>query len=141
MDPIDDVDVAAAFDAFPQDARARLLRLRALILETAAAIEGVGPLEETLKWGEPAYLTSTSGTGTTVRLGWKSARPDRVALFVNCQTTLVDTYRTLHPELTYEGDRAISFAIDAPLPEDAVAHCVALALTYHRDRAKRSLAR
>ena len=31
--------------------------LRQLIFETAAATEVVGELEETLKWGEPSYLT------------------------------------------------------------------------------------
>ncbi|MEE4302146.1 MAG: DUF1801 domain-containing protein [Pseudomonadales bacterium] len=134
MHLIDDAAVAAAFDAFPDEARARLLELRALILDTAASIDGVGPLEETLRWGEPAYLTSTSGAGTTVRLGWKAARPDRGALLVNCRTTLIDTFRTLHPELAYEGNRAISFAIDAPLPEEALARCLTLALTYHRRR-------
>ena len=134
----DDPDVAAVYAAYPPEARRHLQRLRTLVLEVAEATDGVGPLEETLKWGEPAYLTAASGTGTTIRLGWKAARPDRVALYVNCQTTLVDTYRTLHPELSYEGSRAISFALDAPLPEEAVADCVSLALTYRRDRRGRA---
>ena len=45
--------VEAVFDAYPEPARGRLMALRRLILETAAATEGVGPLEETLKWGQP----------------------------------------------------------------------------------------
>jgi hypothetical protein len=34
------------------------MRLRQLILDTAARLD-VGPLEETLRWGEPAYVTTT----------------------------------------------------------------------------------
>ena len=46
--------VAAAVDAFPAAVRRRLLQVRRLIFETSAALDGVGPLTETLKWGEPA---------------------------------------------------------------------------------------
>ncbi len=63
-------DVAAVFAGFPERVRRRLLEVRDLIFETAADIEGVGPLTETLKWGEPAYLTGATGSGTTIRLGW-----------------------------------------------------------------------
>jgi hypothetical protein len=31
------------------------LALRELVLQVAATTEGVGELEESLKWGEPAY--------------------------------------------------------------------------------------
>ena len=64
--------VAAAYRSFPPAARRCLERIRALIFETAAALDGVGPITETLKWGEPAYLTERSRSGTTVRLGWKA---------------------------------------------------------------------
>ena len=56
-------DVAAAFAAFPEHVRARLLEARDLIFATAASMEGVGPLKETLKWGEPAYLSSDAQEG------------------------------------------------------------------------------
>jgi hypothetical protein len=46
-------DVAAAFAAFPERVRARLLEARDLVFETAANIQGVGPLTETLKWASP----------------------------------------------------------------------------------------
>jgi hypothetical protein len=44
-----DAAVAAVFETYPAAMRARLLRLRELIIETAAATMGVGALEETLK--------------------------------------------------------------------------------------------
>ena len=37
--------------------RKKLLHLRQIILDTASETEGVNELEETLKWGEPSYLT------------------------------------------------------------------------------------
>ena len=86
-------DVAAAFSAFPAGVRARLLEVRDLIFETAAAIEGVGPLTETLKWGEPAYLTQATGSGSTVRLGRSRSSERECAVLFNCRTTLVDDFR------------------------------------------------
>ena len=69
MDTIENADVQQAFHEFPPEIRTKLLALRKLILDTAASIEGVGPIEETLKWGQPAYLTSQSKSGSTIRLG------------------------------------------------------------------------
>ena len=40
----DNPDVAAVFDSYPKDVRNPLLRLRQLILETAASTDGVGVL-------------------------------------------------------------------------------------------------
>ena len=71
-------DVAAAFSAFPERIRARLLEARDLIFEIAAGIEGVGPLTETLKWGEPAYLTEATGSGSTHSTGLVSILGARV---------------------------------------------------------------
>ncbi len=74
--PIMNPDVAAVFNAYPPKFRRGLLALRDLILETAEATEGVGEIQETLKWGEPAYLPVKRGIGTTIRIGWKkSVRP------------------------------------------------------------------
>jgi len=131
---IDAEDVANAFASVPPRARKRLLELRALLFEVATETSDVGPLEETLKWGEPAYLTSVSGSGTTVRLGWNEKAPERVAVLVHCQTTLVDTFRTLHPELCHAGNRAIHLDVQAPIPKAALRRCLTLALTYKRDR-------
>lgn len=133
MQAITNPAVAAAFAACPAPVRRELLALRGLILQTAADTPGVGVLEETLKWGEPAYLTTRSGSGSTVRIAWKPRAPQQYAMYFNCQTTLVDTFRTLFPgEFRFEGNRAIVFQVGAPVPRDALAVCVAAALTYHR---------
>lgn len=107
------------------------MTLRGLIFDTAEVAE-VGPLTETLKWGQPAYLTQASKAGTTIRLGWKAATPDRYALYVHCQTQLIDSFRTRFPELEFEGNRAILFDVNVRLPTPEVAECITAALTYHR---------
>ena len=131
--PIQNPSVAEVFAGYPVAVRSRLLALRTLILETAAATHGVGALEETLKWGEPAYLTTQSRSGSTIRLGWKASAPTKYAMYFNCQTSLLDTFRTHFPTaLRYDGDRAIVFDVQEPVPVDAVSWWVAAALTYHR---------
>jgi len=128
-------DVTAAFDATPPAARERLLQLRALIFETAAATPGVGALTETLKWGEPAYLTEASKSGSTIRLG--VAKDGRCALYLNCKTTLVEEYRAAFSDvLGFEGNRAVLLDPQAGLPRDALAQAIAMALTYHRRKRK-----
>ena len=135
MKPFASPAVAQAFDAYPPNIRRKLLALRALIFKTAAITPGVGKLEETLKWGEPAYLTSQSRSGSTIRLGWPKARPGHYAMYFNCQTNLVETFRTLFPgEFGFEGRRAIVLAEADAVPTDAIAFCIGAALTYHRSR-------
>ncbi len=135
MRSFEDKAVEAVFAGYPVNKRRHLLALRELIFETAAEIDAVGALEETLKWGEPAYLTSQSKSGSTIRIGWKRSHPTKYALYFNCQTTLVDTFRTLFDgELEFEGNRAIVFDDDESMPIDATRQCIAAALTYHRAR-------
>jgi len=123
-------DVRGAFDALPEPQRATLLALRDVVLAAAAETEGVGAIVETLKWGEPSYLPTRPRVGTTVRLGM--TRNGRPAMFVNCQTTLIGTFRDLYGEaFDFEGNRALVIP-EGELPRAALAHCVALALTYHR---------
>jgi hypothetical protein len=133
--PFPSAAVAQAFETFAPPMRKKLLRLRALIFETAAATPGVGELEETLKWGEPAYLTPQSRSGSTLRIGWKKSQPSQYAMYFNCQTTLVDRFRTLFPhDFIFEGNRAIVFQAADAVPTDTLAHCIAAALTYHRSK-------
>ena len=124
-------DVARVFKAYPAPMRRRLMRLRQLIFDTAAGLEGVGRLEETLRWGEPAYVTTTR-SGSTIRIDRVPPGPGRYALFFHCQTNLVATFRELYPaELTYGGNRSILLDAQDEAPEAVLRHCIALALTYH----------
>lgn len=135
MRPFGSAAVARAFDAYPLAARSRLLALRELIFQTAAATEGIGELEETLKWSEPAYLTPQSKSGSTIRIAWKKSKPNQYAMYFNCQTTLVEMFRTsFADDFRFEGNRAIVFDLVDAVPADALGFCIAAALTYHRER-------
>ena len=79
MKPIQNPAVAAKFHNYPPQIRPKLMALRKIILETAANTAEVGEIEETLKWGEPAYLTSQSGSGSTIRIP-ESVSPARKTL-------------------------------------------------------------
>ena len=132
-----DPKVAAAFSSYPKRLRTKLLALRRLILETARATDGVGQLEETLKWGQVSYLTSESKSGSTIRIDQVKSESDRYALYFHCQTGLVETFRQLYPELAYGGNRCILLDASEEMPKDALRHCVALALTYHASKRSR----
>ena len=123
--------VEAVFDAYPKPVKARLLALRRLILDTAKTTKGVGVLEETLKWGQPSYLTPQTKSGSTIRIDQIKPEPGHYAVYFHCQTNLVETFRELYPELRYCGNRSILLDAQDKLPEAALRHCVALALTYH----------
>ena len=124
----------ALFGAYPAPVKAKLLALRRLIFEIAKATKGVGALEETVKWGQPSYLTPETGSGSTVRIDQVKPAADQVALYFHCQTNLVETFRELYPELSYSGNRAILLDVGGKLPEAALRHCIGLALTYHLRR-------
>lgn len=122
--------VAAVFAAYPETVRHKLLALRELIFATAAETDGVGAIEETLKWGQPSYLTTSSRSGSTIRIDRVRAS-DRIALYCHCQTNLISSFRELYPHLEYQDDRALFIDRDPRTEEGALRHCIALALTYH----------
>lgn len=124
-------EVLAAIDAYPPAVRKRLRQLRRIILRTARRLD-IGELVETTKWGEPAYLPGKTRIGTTLRMGTRRGDATSYRLYVHCQTNLIETFKTLFPELAYEGNRAVVFAVEMPPPEDIVALMTEAALTYHR---------
>jgi hypothetical protein len=133
-----DPAVASLFKAYPPAVRARLMALRELVFDTAAVTAGVGRLTETLKWGQPSYLTEESGSGTTVRID-RLKTGDGYAIYFHCQSGLLDHFRALYPDtFTFEGGRALRFGLADRLPVRPLRHCIALALTHHlRKKAKR----
>lgn len=135
MNHFANAEVASIFKTYPDKTRKNLMMLRKLIFDTAAETEGVGELEETLKWGEPAYLTMQSKSGSTIRINSKKADPTQYALYFNCQTDLVDTFRSLFPtDFVYEDNRSIVFNQDDKIPVNALRQCISIALTYHRNK-------
>lgn len=126
-----DPAVKAVFGTYEPHLRGRLLSLRELIFDAAAHAK-VGALSETLKWGQPAYRPVRAKTGTTVRIHALRGADARYALFVPCSTTLIASFRELYArEMVFEGNRAIVLSATAKVPERALKHCIAMALTYH----------
>ena len=105
-----------------------MVQLPGSILDTASETEGVGTVEETLKWGEPSYVTKG---GSTVRIGWKQSNPHQYAMYFHCKTKLIDTFREIYGDtFTFEGNRAIVFDENDDIPANELKHCILLSLTY-----------
>jgi hypothetical protein len=141
MSPFKNASVAAKFASYPPVVRRKLLALRELVFRTARAHPEIGELEETLKWGEPAYVT-TNGAGSTVRIDWKARTPNRYAMYFHCQTNLVESFRARFPnDFRFEGNRALLFEVAERIPLDALSACIAASLTYHLETMPRARAR
>lgn len=126
-------DVETAFARFSEETRSRLLAIRALIYQTAQTTEGTGRLTETLKWGEPAYLTAVSKSGTTIRLGVAKSAPEECAIFFNCKTSLIHQFREQFAGcFRFEGNRALIIPAQSELPVTELTICIRAALTYHK---------
>lgn len=115
---------------FESAAPEHLAQIRTLILETANKLN-VAPIEETLKWGQPAFVPPKK-FGTTIRLG---AAETHAVLYVHCQTNLVQQFKEIFPtEFTYEGNRAVHIPLHQPINAEALSQVIALALTYHQKK-------
>lgn len=124
-------DVAAAYARFPDAAREGALALRALIFAVAEETPEAGRIAEELRWGEPAYLTPETKSGSTIRIGVPKAGGS-FALFVNCRTSLISDFRDIAPGFRFEGTRAVLFAEGEEPDSGALAQLIRAALTYHR---------
>ena len=129
MDIIENPKVAEIFKNYPKPIRQKMMVLRQIVLDTALETEGVNELGETLKWGEPSYVTKT---GSTIRIDWKKKKPNQYAVYFNCKTVLVETFKMVYKDkLKFEGKRAIIFNLEDKIPIEELKHCIALSLTYH----------
>lgn len=118
------------FDKYPAFVQPKMLHLRELVLSAASEINELEKLEETLKWGEPSYLTKF---GSTVRMDWKEKNPEQYAIYFKCTSSLVPTFKTIYKNIfNYEENRAIVFKLNEKIPEVELKHCISLALTYHK---------
>lgn len=127
---IENSKVRDKFESYPGFVRDKMYYLRTLVIQTAKDMDALKELEETLKWGEPSYITKN---GSTIRMDWKDSRPDEYAMYFHCQTKLVDTFRELYGgKFKFEGNRAIIFNRDEKLAEKELKHCISMALNYHK---------
>jgi len=101
--------------------------LKTLILQTAEQSPVIGPLDESLKWGEPSFTPQKKNVGSSVRL---AQRDGAVAMMFICTTKLVDRFREIYPDdFNFEGNRALVFNAGEAIPRDQLIHCIGMALT------------
>lgn len=125
-----DPKVNTVFAEYPEDVREKMLFLKGLVIETAEETEGVDEMEITLKWGEPSFVTKS---GSTLRMDWKEKAPDHYAMYFQCKSRLVDTFRMVFDHtFQYEGNRAIVFQVNQDIPVAELKECVKATLTYHK---------
>jgi hypothetical protein len=124
-----DPRVNDVFANYPDFVRDKLQHLRELVIETAEETEGVTVLEETLKWGEPSFVTKN---GSTLRMDWKEKTPDQYAMYFQCTSRLVNTFRLVFDhKFQFEGKRAIVFKLSEKIPELELKQCIRASLIYH----------
>ncbi len=122
-------EIDEIFVRYPDDIREKMQYLRALVIKTVKETEGIDKLEETLKWGEPSFITKN---GSTLRMDWKEKSPDQYAMYFQCTSRLVDTFRIVFGDkFHYEGNRAIIFQLNRDIPESELKKCIKACLTYH----------
>ena len=122
--------VELVFANYPDQVREKMLGLRALVIEAAEELEGISSIEETLKWGEPSYLTKH---GSTLRMDWKPKAPNQFAMYFKCTSRLVETFRIVFKnKFAFEGNRAIVFKMEDQIPKHELKECIKATLTYHK---------
>ena len=121
-------NVEAKFSNYPTVIIPKMGFLRKLVLDTAKEI-GITEIEETLKWGEPSYLTKK---GSTLRMDWKAKKPNQYAMYFKCTSKLVLTFKEVFGDtFNYETTRAIVFKLDDPVPIKELKKCIAVTFEYH----------
>jgi hypothetical protein len=125
----------ARFAEYENDTRAKLSELCELIVECAQDA-GIERLELVTKWGQPSFVTAKPKSGTTIRIDQDQSNGGDIALYVHCQTSLVDEWRELFPHLAFGGNRSVHFRLDDDLSGNDIRFIISSALTYH-DRKKR----
>ncbi len=131
---MENTPLAALIATWPAPARDALLTCRNLFHQISKD-RALGPLDEALKWGQPAWRPVKPRTGSTLRLWWSDAQPDHLAVFVDCKTDLAARMGDLYPQLP-ENDlqRRLSFSLDAPFPEQAMSHLADMTFAYHLNK-------
>jgi hypothetical protein len=126
---IRNTQVDTIFDNYPANVRDKMQFLRELVIEAASEIEGLTTIEETLKWGEPSFITKK---GSTLRMDWKSNTPDQYAMYFQCTSRLVETFRLVYDKkFQFQGNRAIVFKLDQKIPVKELKECIKASLNYH----------
>ncbi len=123
-------DVELKYKTYPPNVRKEMLALRKCILDIAKKDEEIDFVCEALKWGEPSFLTKSSGT--TLRIDWKEKTPEYISIFVNCQTKLISMFKELYPnEFEYFGNRELRIPLKGKYSKTKLKKCIELVLKYN----------
>jgi len=99
-----------------------------MIFDIAATLP-VGPVEETLKWGQPSYSTPQTKAATPIRLS--VTKKGDVGVFTHCQSSVMSDFQALAPpDLRFDGNRALLLDAAALPAPDQIAPLINAALTY-----------
>lgn len=125
-----DPKVNEIFASYPDEVRSKMEFLKELVIKTAEETEEIDEMEITLKWGEPSFITKH---GSTLRMDWKGKSPEQYAMYFQCTSRLVDTFRFVFDRtFQYEGNRAIIFHLNKKPPVQELKQCIRATLTYHK---------
>jgi len=127
---VPNADTMAKLAGLPSIAQPKLQSIRKLIFEVGED-DKIGGVVESLKWNQPSYEPSKAKVGTAIRLGFDE-KNEQILLYGHCQSTLIDQWRNRYSEtFAFMGNRALMFSVHDEVPEEELAECVWLALTYH----------
>ena len=116
-----DAKVDTVFNNYPDFVRDKMQFIRKLVHECAQEIQ-LDSLTETLKWGEPSFVTKK---GSTLRMDWKDKKPNQYAVYFKCTSRLVETFQLVFGnQFKYEGKRAIVFNLDEEIPIEELKKCI-----------------
>ncbi len=116
--------------SYPKQVRPKMQYLRELVIQTAKEIPEIEELEETLRWGEPSFVTKI---GSTLRMDWKEKTPHQYQMYFKCTSRLVETFKVVFGDLfEYENNRAIVFKLGDEIPVVELKKCIVATLKYHK---------
>ncbi|MGG5332532.1 DUF1801 domain-containing protein [Enterococcus sp. AZ163] len=119
------ITIQEFYPTYSEEMISKLEELQNLIWTIAK--EQKKTISESSKWGQ---LSIVSEDGTPIRIAKFS--DNEIALFVHCQTTLIETWKNLFPDrLSFSGNRAVIVSVDSPLPASELQVCIDMALNYH----------
>jgi hypothetical protein len=122
--------VKAKYSSYPPKVKPELQKLRKLILDIALKDKDIDLIDEDLKWGEPSFITKTSGS--TLRIDWKQKRPESISLFFNCRTKLISMFKEIYPDdFNYIGEREIRLPLAKKYPIKKLSKCIEMTLKYN----------
>lgn len=123
-------EVETKYKGYPLAVKQDLLVLRKLILDVAKNDKDIDFIDEALKWGEPSFLTKSSGC--TLRIDWKEKSPGNISLFVNCRSRLIEMFKELYPnDFEYIGNREVRLPLKGKYPKAKLKKCIELVFKYN----------